>query len=100
MEINESLKQHAIADLKIKYVNTVSLYPDQINAYIREHGIADEVYSIPTDTLDNWSTQIDATWNGALPALLLINNIDGTRLFYQQEFTREELQAILETLTL
>ena len=100
LEINRSLKQIEVADLNVKYVNTVSLYPDQVNAYVRENGIVNEVYSIPTDTLDNWANQIDPMWNGALPAMLLINNKEGTKLFYQQEFSKDELQAILETLSL
>lgn len=105
LEINKHLKSIATSsemesNLNVKYINTISLYPDQVNAYIRENGIVNKVYTIPTDTLENWPTQIDAIWNGELPAMLLLNNNDGTRLFYQQEFSREELQAILETLTL
>lgn len=88
------------SQLKTKYVNTVSLFPDQVNSYIRENGIVDEVYTIPADTLDNWTHRIDPGWNGEYPAILLINNSDGTRLFYQREFSKEELEAILETLTL
>jgi hypothetical protein len=88
------------SNLKVKYINTRSLYPDQVNAYIRENEIFEEVYTIATDTLDNWAYEIDRTWDGTLPALLLINNNDGTRLFYPQEFSEDELQAILETLTL
>jgi len=100
LEINNSLKQISIPDLKVKYVNTISLYPEQVNAYIRENEIVDDVFSIPTDTLENWAAQIDPTWNGTFPAMLLINNNDGTRLFYQQAFSKEELEAILGTLTL
>ncbi len=86
--------------LKVKYINTVSLYPTQVNKYIRENGIVDDVYTIPADTIDNWTGDIDVFWNGDLPALLLINNTDGSRLFYQQEFSKDELEAILETLIL
>ena len=105
LAINRSLKfinsnSDNKSNLSVKYVNTVGLYPDQVNTYIRENEIVDDVYSIPTDTLENWGTKIDGTWSGELPAMLLINNNDGTRLFYQQDFSREELQAILETLTL
>ncbi len=105
LEINNYLEQlkklpEIQSKLKVKYINTLSLYPDQVNAYIREKGIVDEVYTVPTDTLDNWTNQIDGIWNGTLPALLLININDGTRLFYQQTFSKDELEAILETLTL
>ncbi len=104
LEINNYLKHITkLPDLEsrlnVKYINTRSLYPDQVNAYIREKEIFEEVFTIPTDTLDNWTNEIDGTWDGALPALLLINNNDGTRLFYTQEFSMDELQAILETLT-
>jgi thiol-disulfide isomerase/thioredoxin len=105
MEINKNLEliknmPEMESKLEIKYINTISLYPDQVNAYIRENGIVDEVFTIPTDKLDDWTNRFDVFWDGKLPALLLINNIDGTRLFYQQTFSKEELQAVLETLTL
>ena len=105
LSVNESLKTISAnpdgpSKLNIKYVNTIGLYTDQVNTYIRENGIIDEVYTIPTDTLTDWSNEIYPVWNGDLPALLFINNTEGTRLFYQQTFSKEELQAILETLTL
>ncbi len=105
LEINRYLNQltrnqEFNSKLEIRYVNTKNLHPDQVNAYIRENEIVEEVYTISTTKLDDWATQIDQQWNGDLPALLLINNKDGSRLFYQQAFSMEELQAILGTLTL
>ena len=66
----------------------------------REKGLIREVFSIPGDTLTGWANEIYPSWNGELPAILLVNNQDGTQLFYQQTFMKEELQAILETLSL
>jgi len=105
LEINNNLNQLSKlpefeSKIKITYVNTISLYPEKVNAYIRENGIINDVFTIPSETLDNWTNKIDAFWDGKLPAMLLINNNDGTRLFYPQSFSKEELQAILETLTL
>lgn len=99
--LNELIKLPEIeSHIRLKYVNTINLYPDRVNAYIREKGIVEDVFTLPTNKLDNWTNKIDAKWNGDLPALLLINNYDGTRLFYPQSFSKDELLAILETLTL
>ena len=103
LELNNHL--HAIeteSDLNfnLRYVNTIEIFPEQVNAYIREKGLIREVFSIPGDTLTGWANEIYPSWNGELPAILLINNQDGTQLFYQQTFMKEELQAILETLSL
>ncbi len=104
LKINESLKTLTSPpeqlNIKVKYINTRGLYPEQVNEYIREKGIAEEVFTVSTDTLDNWTYKIDSSWDGNLPAFLLVNHLDGTKLFYQQEFSKDELQAILETLTL
>ena len=105
LEINNSLNQlsklpEIESNIKITYVNTISLHPELVNAYIREIGIINDVFTIPTVRSDNWTNKIDAFWDGKFPAMLLINNNDGTRLFYPQSFSKDELQAILETLTL
>jgi len=50
------------------------------------------------DKPDELISQIDKSWNGTIPATLFVDNKNKTRLFYQQEFTYPELQAIVSPL--
>lgn len=67
----------------------------QINSAIRENGVtADVFYS--SDSIDSdWYNKISPNWSGKVPALMLLNQTDGTRLFYQKNFTPEELSALI-----
>ncbi len=87
-------------DFDVRHINTKSIYPEMINSFIREHDIVNQVYTISTDSIPHWPSHFQNNWDGQLPAILLVNNEDGTRLFYQKEFSLEELQTVLLPLTL
>ena len=85
---------------EIVHINTNALYPENVNAYIREKEIISSVYSLATDTLAGWSSQIDPSWTGEVPAMLIVKKSEGIRLLYQHHFEKEELEALIEPLTL
>jgi len=85
---------------KVVYVNIDDLYPEMINSFIREKQMIDQVYTVAMDSIPNWASYFQSDWDGQLPAILIVNNLDGTRLFYEKEFTLEELQALLLPLTM
>ncbi|MBC7947964.1 MAG: TlpA family protein disulfide reductase [Chitinophagaceae bacterium] len=48
---------------------------------------------------DYFIPKVDSTWSGAIPATLFINNKTTYRKFFEQEFSREQLEKqILEVL--
>ena len=85
---------------KVVYVNIDDLYPEMINSFIREKQMIDQVYTVAMDSIPNWASYFQSDWDGQLPAILIVNNLDGTRLFYEKDFTLEELQAVLLPLTM
>jgi hypothetical protein len=84
---------------KVVYVNINGNSPDMVNSYIRENEIIDKTYIVKLDTIVNWPSYFQNGWEGQLPAMMIVNNDDGTRLFYQKEFTFEEFGALLFPLT-
>ena len=86
-------------EFKVVYVSVDGTSPEMINSYIRENGIIDKTYIVEMDTITNWPSYFQNGWEGQLPAMMIVNNDDGTRLFYQKEFTIEELGAVLLPLT-
>ncbi len=87
--------------LQIRHVNVDDLETlPQINASIRAQGLINDCYLLQTDSLYNWSSSIQGNWSGELPAIVLLNQSEGIRLFYQKAFRKEELMALLQPFTL
>lgn len=67
-----------------------------INSSIREQGVTSDVF-VTSDSLDvNWFNQINPNWTGEVPAIYLVNQSEGTDIFYQKVFSKEELSAIIQ----
>jgi len=67
----------------------------QMNSAIRENGVtADVFYSSDLIDLD-WYHKINSNWTGKVPAIYLLNQTDGTQLFYQRNFSSDELSALI-----
>lgn len=102
IDIFEKLRHESeeAPNFQVIHINTDNLYPDMLNSYIREKAILDPVYTIDTDKVPNWKSLIHVGWDGQVPSVLIVNNEDGTRLFYEKQFTMDEFQTILLPLTL
>lgn len=86
-------------DFELIHINTDTLYPEMVNSIIREKDIIDPVFTIYNNNISDWTSMIYSSWDGQLPAVLIINKEDGTKLFYQKAFNLEELHAVLLPLT-
>lgn len=71
---------------------------DLVNGFIREHGIVGDIYQLAKTQSSKSSKYLDEIKE--LPALFLVNNEEGIRTLYQQEFEYEALLAIIETFAL
>lgn len=73
---------------------------NKINSFIRENDVTTDVY-YSSDTLNTrWFRKIHPNWSGEVPAIFLVNQTDGTHLFYQKNFSKEELSALIQPFTL
>ena len=73
---------------------------NKINSFIRENDVTSEVlYSSEKLNLE-WFSKIHPNWSGEVPAILLVNQTDGTHLFYQKSFSKEELSTLIQPFTL
>ncbi|MFK7772167.1 MAG: hypothetical protein AB8F94_08505 [Saprospiraceae bacterium] len=69
---------------------------NKINSFIRENDVTSEVY-YSSDTLNaTWFRKIHPNWSGEVPAIFLVNQTDGTHLFYQKTFSKEELSTLIQ----
>ena len=89
----EKMKVHAIC---LDEVNRELL----VNVYLRHFGFQDDAFILQDSFPYRWPSQFVSEWQGDLPALLFVHKTTGTRLFYQQLLSFEELMAILQSLIL
>jgi len=72
----------------------------EVITQIRQSGVTSDIFS-PSDSMGlNWFSKINPNWLGEVPAIYLLNKTDGTNLFYQKEFSKDELLVIIQSLTM
>lgn len=69
---------------------------NQLNTYIRSNNVTSEVFYTSDLMNSKWWTKFQPNWDGKLPAILLLNKTDGTQLFYQRQFNKEEFLTVLQ----
>lgn len=67
---------------------------DKINLELRQAGITSGTFLLKKEN-PNWFNSFSANWDGTLPAFLT-RTADGYEQFYQQEFSENELKALLQ----
>ncbi|MFK8006884.1 MAG: hypothetical protein AB8H03_10955 [Saprospiraceae bacterium] len=73
---------------------------NKINSFIRENDVTSDVF-YSSDTLNSaWFRKIHPNWSGEVPAIFMVNQSDGTHLFYQKKFSKEELSTLIQPFTL
>lgn len=85
--------------VKIIHVNMDEKYAqDEVNAYIREVGMVGDIYQLEKN--QGVVNKLGIEWDTELPAMYLVNNTEEVKLYYQQSFTFEELEAVVQPLVL
>ena len=68
---------------------------DKVQRFTEEKQLKSEVVLMDVGKPDVTIPRIDKSWDGTIPATLFVDNLNKTRLFYQREFSFEELKAIV-----
>ena len=95
-------EQLAIENKDKVEMNFVSLdYADQVETRVKpfllKKGINSKVYLIDDLDYNSWIDRVDPLWSGAIPATVFITP-SGKKIFYEQEFKKEELEKIVKSL--
>ena len=64
--------------------------------FARENKLESDLFLLDEPDYNSWINKISDTWEGSIPATLVINNQQGIRQFYEKEFTEKELVDILQ----
>ncbi|MEO8174479.1 MAG: TlpA disulfide reductase family protein [Sediminibacterium sp.] len=93
----------AFADKKVKLV-LVSIdfpedYPKNIAAFAKKNGYQSEIIWLNETNADEFCPKIDKSWEGAIPATLMVNNKKNYRQFFGQQLPEPKLIEELQKLT-
>lgn len=68
---------------------------EAVNKFIADKQLKSQVYLLDEVNYNKWIDQVDASWTGAIPATVIINNKKQYRKFYEQSFTIAQLQEAI-----
>lgn len=73
-------------------------YPKSIKDFVKEKGYKSQVMWLNETNADVFCPRIDKSWEGAIPATLMVNNKKHYRQFYGQQLPEPQLQLALQKL--
>ena len=91
-----------VRDQKVKVILVSLDFVSQLNSrlipFVQKNKITAGVFLLDEPDYNSWIPKIDKSWSGAIPATLIVNNKNGVRKFYEQEFSEEELNKTVKSL--
>ena len=70
-------------------------YDSKLKPFMKKHNLKSKVIAFDDIDQNRWIPAINKNWTGALPATILYNK--NKRQFYEQSFTKEELEIELKS---
>lgn len=64
--------------------------------FVKKHRVGNEVVLLDEPDYNSWIDKVDSSWDGNLPATLVINNGKHIRHMFAQEFTLDSLEAAMK----
>ncbi len=65
-----------------------------VKPFVKKNDLKCEVYLLNEQSEQEYIDRVNKDWTGSLPATLMINQQKGSRNFYEQEFSYEELEKV------
>ena len=71
-------------------------YPEKIKKFVTKKKYAAKIAWLDESNADYFCPLIDATWSGAIPATLIVNNNMGYKKFYEKQLTPVEIEVAIK----
>lgn len=75
-----------------------NFYPKKIADVVKQKKFAGTLFWLDETNADYFCPKIDAKWDGAIPATLLINNKTGYRKFFNRQLTERQVEPEISSL--
>ena len=73
-------------------------YPQKVSVFAQKLKLTSPVVFLDESNADLFCPAVDSSWSGAIPASLFINPSTGYRKFYEEELSKEKLEAEIKAL--
>ena len=70
-----------------------SQYPDKIAAFAKKNKFTAAMSWLDETNADYFCPKVDSSWSGSIPATLILHPATGYRSFFEEEMSREKLEA-------
>ncbi len=70
--------------------------PAKVNRFVSKKGLKSEVVILTEKDPNSWIDKIEKSWNGSIPATLIINAKTGKRKFIEKELHEGDLDKMIE----
>ena len=91
--LNEKFKNQ-----KVKFIFVSTNYAreaEQVKKFINDKQVKADVLLLNAGNPNNWIDAIDSTWSGSIPATIMYRHAQKT-LFYEGEFTQNQLDSVIQ----
>lgn len=71
---------------------------DKVKASLKKNNITARVLLLDEVDFNKWINRVDTTWSGSIPATLIISKNNTSKTFYERQFTKQQLEEIIQSL--
>jgi thiol-disulfide isomerase/thioredoxin len=94
-EISEKYSHNQVKVLLVS-LDFVEELNTKVMPFVKKRGLKSEVKLLDETDFNTIINEIDASWSGAIPATLVINNKSGQSYFYEKMFKEGELEFVIQ----
>jgi hypothetical protein len=97
-QFDEVNKSFGNVDVILISLDDVDLLAGKVRPFISKRKIESKVVLLDETDLNDFINKIDQSWSGAIPATIIMDCTNDTRLFFEQGFKEGELALTIEKL--
>ena len=75
-------------------------YPKKIHSFTQKLKLSSPVVFLDESNADEFCPVVDSSWSGAIPASLFIHSKTGYKKFFEEELSKEKLEAEIKAMLL
>jgi len=68
---------------------------DKVKTTLKKNNITAKVVVLDEVDFNKWINLVDTTWSGSIPATLIISNNNTSKMFYERQFTKQQLEELI-----
>ena len=72
-----------------------SMFPKKLNRFVQKHHFKTNLLWLNETDANYFCPKIDPSWNGTIPATLIIDKKNGKRLFVESEMSVDEISKVV-----